>query len=134
MKKSLFSVVFRGFVFIFIALLGGCYNGVAHIKAGIEDSIERNSTHDMCLVLVAVAPRVSRNSSGKYYYDRCLFKRPGQEDTSWAYCPKNSLGSGKMQLGKSYMVHANFWGNYGSTIDPNEGFFFDADGEVIPCK
>lgn len=133
MKKSQFLAISRVLVLILVTLLGGCYNGVAHIKEGIEGTIERNSTVDMCLPLVAVAPRISRNSSGKYYYDRCLFQGP-DGSTSWAYCPKNSLGSGKMELGKSYMVHANFWGNYGSTIDPHEGFFFDPDGEVIPCK
>ncbi|EKE22245.1 MAG: hypothetical protein ACD_7C00016G0006 [uncultured bacterium] len=130
MKRSILLAVSWGFVFIFATLLGGCYNGVAHIRAGIEDHVNRNSTIDTCLTLVAIAPRILH---GKYYYDRCLFQGPGKE-TSWAYCPKNSLESGKMTLGRGYMVHANFWGKYGSTIDPNEGFFFDADGEVISCQ
>lgn len=133
MKKSMFSAVYRGLVLVLVTFLGGCYNGVAHMRAGIEDTIERNSTVDACLPLVAVAPRISRNSSGKYYYDRCLFQGP-DESISWAYCPKNSLKSGKMAIGQSYMVHANFWGKFGSTIDPNEGFFFNPDGEVIPCQ
>ncbi|EKE21618.1 MAG: hypothetical protein ACD_7C00167G0002 [uncultured bacterium] len=108
--------------------LNGC--AITYLSGGVEDTIKRNSTQDTCLELAAVAPRILH---GKYYYDRCLFKGPG-ENTSWAYCPKSSLESGKMTLGQSYMVHANFWGNFGSTIDPNEGFFFNPDGEVISCQ
>ncbi|KKP71601.1 MAG: hypothetical protein UR65_C0030G0010 [Candidatus Moranbacteria bacterium GW2011_GWE2_35_164] len=80
MKRSILLAVSWGFVFIFATLLGGCYNGVAHIRAGIEDHVNRNSTIDTCLILVAIAPRILH---GKYYYDRCLFQGPGKE-TSWA--------------------------------------------------
>lgn len=131
MKKSISSIVF-GLFLIFFMLLNGC--AITYLTGGAEEVIERNSTTDMCLELVNVLPRVSRNSSGKYYYDRCLFRVPGANTFIWAYCPKYALESGKMELGQSYMVHAKFNGDYGSAIAPNEGFFFNPDGEVISCK
>lgn len=124
--KNLVTIIFL------ITSLSSC--AITYLTGGVEEVIERNSTTDMCLGLVEVLPRISRNSSGKYYYDRCLFRGPDENTFSWAYCPKSSLESGKMTLGKSYMVHANFWGNYGSTIDPKEGFFFNPDGDVISCQ
>jgi len=120
------------FFSLFLNSCGSFRYGIAHISAGIKDIERRNSTHDMCLKLKAVYPRVSKVSE-KYYYDRCEFQGPG-ETISYAYCPKNSIKSGKMEIGKCYMVHANFWGKYGETIDPNEGMFFNPDGNVIPCQ
>lgn len=126
MKKAMFISL----VLVISGFLSGCYNGFGHIEAGIKDIAMRNSTVDVCISLLEVAPRISH---GKYYYDRCFFQGP-EGNVLKAYCPKDSLKSRKMVIGQSYRVHANFWGKYGSVIDPNEGVFFDPDGEVISCQ
>lgn len=130
----MFKIIVKLAIGFFLFSISGCAGPAmlaSNIKASINQKVEENSTYEMCLELVAVGKRISR---GKHYYDICLFERTGSNYKYRAYCPKNSLESGKMTLGELYEVHANGFDQFGSTKDPNEGFFFNPDGNVIRCQ